>query len=111
MSHPENADAGHLTDLLGVDDLEAAARARLPQMAYDYYAGGSGEEWTLRENRRAFGRWVFRPRVLIDVSELDLRTTVLGRPVPFPILLAPTGFQKLAHPDGELATARAAASL
>jgi 4-hydroxymandelate oxidase len=111
MSHPENADAGHLTDLLGVDDLEAAARARLPQLVYDYYAGGAGEEWTLRENRRAFGRWTLRPRILVDVSEVDLSTTMLGQRVPLPILIAPTAFQRLAHPDGELATARGAASL
>src|SRR3954453_19990621 len=58
-------------------------------MAFDYYAGGSGEEWTLRENRAAFHRWVLRPRVLIDVGERDTATTVLGEPVAFPILAAP----------------------
>jgi 4-hydroxymandelate oxidase len=94
-----------------VDDLEAAARGRLPQMVFDYYAGGAGEEWTLGENRRAFGRWSIRPRVLVDVANVDTRTSVLGAEVPFPILLAPTAFQRMAHPEGELATARGAKAL
>jgi 4-hydroxymandelate oxidase len=94
-----------------LDDFEEAARRLLPRMIFDYFAGGAGDEWTLNENRRAFDRWVLRPRMLADVSEVDLTTTVLGQPVPFPVLLAPTAFQRMAHPDGELATARAAASL
>ena len=98
-------------DRVGIDDFERHARDRLPQMVYDYYAGGAGEEWTLRENVRAFDRWVLRPRVLVDVAKVDLSTTVLGQPLPFPIMLAPTAFQRLAHPEGELATARAASSL
>jgi 4-hydroxymandelate oxidase len=98
-------------DRLGVGDFEEAARERLPGMVFDYYAGGAGDEWTLRENRRAFDRWVVRPRVLVDVSKVDPSTTVLGEPIPFPIVLAPTAFQRLAHPEGELATARAANSL
>jgi 4-hydroxymandelate oxidase len=100
-----------VNDSLTLDDFEQTARELLPQMVFDYYAGGAGDEWTLRENRRAFDRWVIRPRVLIDASQPDLRTTVLGQPLPFPILLAPTAFQRMAHDDGELATARAAASL
>jgi 4-hydroxymandelate oxidase len=100
-----------LADKLTVDDLEAIARERLPQMVFDYFAGGAADEWTLAENRRAFQRWILRPRVLVDVTEVDLATTVLGQPVPFPIILAPTAFQRMAHPDGEMATARAAASL
>jgi 4-hydroxymandelate oxidase len=94
--------------LATVDDFEAQARARLPADVFDYIAGGSGREWTLRENLRAYGRWVLRPRVLVDVSSVDLQTTVLGQPVTMPILLAPTSFHRLAHPDGEAATARAA---
>jgi len=88
-----------------VDDLEAAAAEVLPGDVCDYFAGGAGDEWTLRENRRAFDRWVLRPRVLIDVSSFDTSTTVAGQPMPFPIMLAPTAYQRLAHPDGELATA------
>ena len=104
----EGTDAARL---LSVEDYEAAAGARMDPTAFDYYAGGSGAEWTLAENRRAFDRWVLRPRVLVDVSTVDLRTTVLGERLPFPIVLAPTGFHKLAHPDGEVATAGAAADL
>jgi len=96
---------------VSIDDFEAAARRKLPKMAYDYYAGGAGDEWTLSENREAFGRWVFRPRVLVGVSNVSLETTVLGVPMPFPVILAPTAFQRLADRDGELATARAAKAL
>jgi (S)-2-hydroxy-acid oxidase len=98
-------------DLIEVDEFEEAARERLPQMVFDYFAGGSGDEWTLAENRRAFDRWVLRPRILADVSNVDTATTVLGKPVAFPILLAPTALQRMAHRDGELATARATAAL
>jgi 4-hydroxymandelate oxidase len=96
---------------LSVGDFEEVARGRLPAMVYDYYAGAAGDEWTLAENRRAFERWVLRPRMLNDVSDVSLETTILGTRLPFPIALAPTAFQRLAHRDGELATARAAASL
>ncbi len=95
---------------LTIDDLENEARALLPQLVYDYYAGGAGDEWTLRENRRAFDRWVLRPRFLVDSSNLDLRTTVLGQAIDFPVMVAPTAFHRLAHTDGELATARGTAS-
>jgi isopentenyl diphosphate isomerase/L-lactate dehydrogenase-like FMN-dependent dehydrogenase len=98
-------------DRVSIEDFERQARERLPQMVYDYYAGGAGDEWTLRENVRAFERWVLRPRVLVDVEKVDLSTTVLGQPLRFPILVAPTAFHRLGHPDGELATARAAASV
>ena len=96
---------------VGIEDFEREARERLPKMIFDYFEGGAGDEWTLAENRRAFDRWTLRPRVLVGVENIDLSTTVLGHPVPFPILVAPTAFHRLAHPDGELATARAAASL
>jgi 4-hydroxymandelate oxidase len=94
---------------VSVDEYEALARERLPGMSFDYYAGGSGEEWTLRENREAFHRWVLRPRVLVDVADRDTSTTVLGTPVAFPILVAPTAMQRMAHREGELATSRACA--
>jgi 4-hydroxymandelate oxidase len=100
-----------LSRLLTVDDFERAARARLPRTAWDYFRSGAGEERTLRRNRTAFARYQIWPRVLVDVSARDLSTTVLGQRVPFPILIAPTAYHCLAHPDGELATARAAAGL
>lgn len=90
-----------------VDDFEPVARELLPKDVYDYFAGGAGDEWTLRENRAAFDRWVIRPRMLAGVAERDLSTEVLGTRVAFPVLVAPWAYQRLAHPDGELATARA----
>ncbi|NUP14247.1 MAG: alpha-hydroxy-acid oxidizing protein [Polyangiaceae bacterium] len=80
-------------------------------MAYDYYRSGSDAEQALRRNVRAFRDYVIWYRVLVDVAERDLSTTVQGFPVSTPILIAPTAYHKLAHPDGEIATARAAAEL
>jgi isopentenyl diphosphate isomerase/L-lactate dehydrogenase-like FMN-dependent dehydrogenase len=99
-----------LDALLNVADFERAAEERLDPGAWGYYAGGAGDEMTLRENVAAFGRWVLRPRVLVDVSAPTTETTVLGQTVSMPLLVAPTAFQRVAHPDGELATARAAAA-
>lgn len=97
--------------LLTLRDYERAARRRLTRPAYDYYRSGADEERTLRENRRAFGRWLIWYRVLVDVAERDLSTTVLGRRVSMPILIAPTAYHLLAHEGGERATARAAAAV
>ena len=95
--------------MINVDDFEAAARERLEPGAYGYIAGGAGDEHTMRRNRAAFGRWELRPRVLVDISAVSTATTVLGTEVALPVLVAPTAFQRLAHPEGEAATARAAA--
>jgi 4-hydroxymandelate oxidase len=100
-----------MTDPLNIDEYEVLAREALPQMAYDYIAGGADDEITVAENRLAFRRRALRYRVLIDVSERDLSTELLGIRLPFPIIVAPTAAQKLAHPDGEAATAAAASSL
>ncbi|AUX26292.1 mycofactocin system heme/flavin oxidoreductase MftD [Sorangium cellulosum] len=97
--------------LLTVDDFERAARARLSRMAYDYFRSGADEGRTLRENRRAFRRLEIHYRVLVDVAERDMSTTLLGTKVPFPILVAPTAYHRLAHPDGEIASSRAASEL
>jgi len=97
-------------ELVNVDDFEAVARERLDPGAYAYYAGGSGDEQTLRANAAAYARWELRPRVLVDVDEVSTATTVLGSELSMPLLVAPTAFQRLAHPDGELAMARAAAA-
>jgi 4-hydroxymandelate oxidase len=99
-----------MTDLVNVDDFEEAARACLEPGAYGYYAGGAGDEHTLHANAAAFARWELRPRVLVDVSEVSTRAAVLGTDVELPLLIAPTAFHRLAHPEGELATARAAAA-
>ena len=94
---------------LTVDDYEPAARELLPPDVYDYYAGGAGDEWTLEENRRAFERWAIRPRMLTGAYPPDASRELLGTPLSCPVLIAPWAYQALAHPDGEPATARAAA--
>ncbi len=96
---------------INISDYEAAARESMSQMAYDYYAGGALDEVTLRRNESAFDEIRLRYRVLRDVSERDLRATVLGEEVEMPILVAPTAFHQLAHRDGEVATSRAAGNV
>ncbi len=91
-----------------LEDFEAEARARLPQLAYDYYASGADAEVTLRRNRAAFAELCLYYRTLVDVRSRDLATTVLGQRLSMPIAIAPTAFQRMAHPEGELATVRAA---
>lgn len=95
---------------VNVGDFEALAAERVEPGAWGYIVGGADDEITLRENLAAFARLKLLPRVLVDVSRLDPATTVLGQRVAFPVLLAPTAFQSLAHADGELATARAASA-
>jgi 4-hydroxymandelate oxidase len=95
---------------LNLAEIERAARERLAPLAYEYYVGGANDEVTIRENRAAFERLSLRYRVLVDVSRRSTSTTVLGTRVDFPVLVAPTAFQRLACDDGELATARAAAA-
>ncbi|KAL5731738.1 (S)-2-hydroxy-acid oxidase [Ranunculus cassubicifolius] len=97
-------------EITNIEEYEPLAKQRLPKYAFDYYASGAEDQWTLRENRNAFARIQFRPRILIDVSTIDINTTVLGYKISMPIMVAPTAFQKMAHPEGEYATARAAAS-
>ncbi len=92
---------------VNVREYESHAKATLPKNAFDYYASGANDMITLRENRAAFERLRMRPRILRDVSHVDTKTTILGEPVDFPICLAPTAMQRMAHPEGELATARA----
>jgi 4-hydroxymandelate oxidase len=90
--------------------LEASARAALPAPVYDYFAGGAGDERTLADNERAWRRWSLRPRVLTGCAEADPAIDLLGRRLAAPVLLAPVAAQRLLHPDGEVASARAAAS-
>jgi 4-hydroxymandelate oxidase len=91
-------------------EFEALAKERLAKEEYDYIAGGATDEISVERNRRAYESWALRPRVLRDVSALDLSTTVVGTKVSLPVLIAPCGGHRRAHPDGELATYRAAAS-
>ncbi|MFN8638522.1 MAG: alpha-hydroxy acid oxidase [Dehalococcoidia bacterium] len=95
---------------LNLDEYEALAAEHLPTMALDYFASGAHDEITLAANREAFQRLRLRPRVMRNVSNRDPSTVVLGRVHPQPIITAPMAFQRLAHPEGELALARAAAS-
>jgi 4-hydroxymandelate oxidase len=101
---------GSCVKAVRVEDFEDLARRHLPADAWDYFAGGAGDEVTLRENRDAFGRVRLLGRVLRDVSGRSTATTLLGQPVSLPVMLAPVAMQKLAHDDGEVATARAAAA-
>jgi isopentenyl diphosphate isomerase/L-lactate dehydrogenase-like FMN-dependent dehydrogenase len=90
-------------------EYEDAARDKLPQPIFDFIAGAAEDEITLRRNREAYQRIQLRPRVLVDVSSVDTSTEILGSAVSLPVLLAPVALHRAAHPDGELATARAAA--
>jgi 4-hydroxymandelate oxidase len=94
--------------LLNVDDYEAAADDRMPQMGFDYYASGADDETTLYENRAAYAATPLHYRVLVDVSKREPSTSVLGSQLSMPIIIAPTAFHRLAHDEGELATVRAA---
>ena len=103
---PARSPSGDFTGCCNVLDFEALARGRMEPAFYDYYAGGAGDERTLAANRGAFAEVFLRPRVLVDVSRTETRTTVLGTGVSMPVLIAPTAFHRLAHPEGELASAR-----
>lgn len=94
--------------VVNVEDLRALARRRLPRVVFDYIDGGSEDEVTLRENRRAFEEVTFRARHAVAVLDLDLRARVLGVDLAVPVILAPIGYSRLMHPDGEVAAARAA---
>ncbi|XP_071478573.1 2-Hydroxyacid oxidase 1-like [Diadema antillarum] len=100
----------HGTRRVCVDDYEKDAKRIIDPLLLDYYQGGADEEITLNESRTAFRRYRFRPRILRDVSNRDISTTILGHRISFPCCISPTAFHKGAHPDGELATAKAAAS-
>lgn len=93
---------------VNVFDYESLAQAHMEPAAWHYYASGSDDEVTLHANRTAFERIRLRPRMLVDVGNCDMRTTILGTPVSMPILIAPTAFHCLAHVEGECATAQAA---
>lgn len=97
--------------LLNLFEYERAAAKRLPEPALGYLSGGANDEVTVRANREAFDSLAIRYRTMIDVSARSLSTSVLGTPVALPVLIAPTAMQRLAHADGECATARAAKRL
>jgi isopentenyl diphosphate isomerase/L-lactate dehydrogenase-like FMN-dependent dehydrogenase len=93
---------------VNIDDLRALALRRVPRIVFNYIDGGADDEWTLRENRRAFDTITFRPHQAVALPACDLRTRVLGTELSMPLLLAPVGYLRVMHPDGEIAAARAA---
>jgi isopentenyl diphosphate isomerase/L-lactate dehydrogenase-like FMN-dependent dehydrogenase len=99
-----------MSEPLTVSDYERLAEGILEEGALGYFAGGACDERTLRENVEAWRRYRLRPRVLVDVEGTTAATTVLGTEVSMPVIVAPTAFHRMAHPDGEAGTARAAAA-
>lgn len=100
-----------LTGVANIDDLRRIAARRLPAGVFDYIDGGAEDELALAGNTAAYRRIGFSPRVLRDVSDIDTSATLLGRPTPVPLVLAPTGFTRIADPQGELAVARSCARI
>jgi hypothetical protein len=97
------------SDWINVGDAEREGLAKLERGTRDYFAGGAGDEITLRENVEAWGRWRLRPRVLKDVREVSTTAEVLGAPVSMPVLVAPVAYQRMAHPEAEAGMAAGAA--
>jgi isopentenyl diphosphate isomerase/L-lactate dehydrogenase-like FMN-dependent dehydrogenase len=96
------------SQIVNISDFRPLAQRRLPRSVFDYLDGGADGEITLRENCRAFDDIVFRPRCAVAFSDCGLKTTVLGHELSFPAMLAPVGYSRLMHPEGEVAAARAA---
>jgi L-lactate dehydrogenase (cytochrome) len=94
--------------VVNIEDLRRVAQRRVPKVVFDYIDGGAEGEVTLRENRHAFDAVAFRPRHAVAIPACDLRTRVLGAELAFPALLAPVGYSRVMHPDGESGAARAA---
>ena len=98
----------HVSKAVSIEDLRELASRRVPRVVFNYIDGGAESEWTLRENRRAFDEVTFRPQQAVAVPTCDLRTRVLGMELSMPLLLAPVGYLRVMHPDGEIGAARAA---
>ncbi len=106
--HASQDDSGEVAPLVNLFDFEALASRRLSRLAFEYISSGAGDEITLRRNRRRFDEIQLHPRVLVDASRIDTTLELFGERLDFPILLAPCAYQKLVHPDGEIAAARGA---
>jgi isopentenyl diphosphate isomerase/L-lactate dehydrogenase-like FMN-dependent dehydrogenase len=110
-ARPELAVPGSASDAIDVFEIERAARGKLSLPTLHFIANGADDGKTLAANREAFDDWAIRVRRLVDVSHIDTTTTVLGQNLEVPIIIAPAGNQQAIHPDGELATARAARAM
>ena len=102
------SDPTDLSEIINLFDFEKMAEGKMTKMAYEYVASGAADEFTVHWNRQAFDALKINPTVLNDVSKLDTAVTLFGQKLAYPILIAPTAFHKLMHPEGELATARGA---
>ena len=100
----------HCDDAINISDLRSIAKRRLPQFVFKYVDGGAEDEITLRGNREAFERLLFRPRTLVDVSKRDLATRLLGAPSALPVVVGPTALNGLSWPDGDMELAKAASA-
>ena len=103
-----NGDPIDLSEIINLFDFEKLAQEKMTKMAFEYVASGAADEFTVRWNRQAFDALKINPSVLNDVSKLDMTVTLLGQKLAYPILIAPTAFHKIMHPEGELATAKGA---
>ena len=101
-------DLRRLSGAANIEDYRRIAKRRLPAGVFDYIDGAAEDESAMARNAGRFEERTLVPRVLRNVSQIDASTTILGRPAPMPLIIAPTGFPRIAHPEGELATARAA---
>lgn len=106
-----NSATNSLARLLNLDDVEARARELLPEVVFDFVAGGAADELTVRWNRERYSDLKLRPRVLRDLSGLDSSVTLFGQKMPMPILLAPTAGHRYTHPQGEIATTQGAGAV
>jgi isopentenyl diphosphate isomerase/L-lactate dehydrogenase-like FMN-dependent dehydrogenase len=109
-SAPSSRNKLHGVDPINVWDYQRLAEETLDEASYGYFAGGAGDEHTVRANVAAFDGWQFRPRVLVDVSAVTTAVTVLGEELSMPVLVAPMAYLRMAHPDGEPGIAYAAAA-
>lgn len=107
---PLNRERRVISTCHDIDDLRRRAQRALPRAVFDYLEGGADEETTTRDNIAAFRSWKFFPSALVDVADADTSTTLLGRSLPLPMVMAPTGYTRMMHPLGEVAVARAAAA-
>ena len=99
---------GNVERFLALHEFEPEARQRLPRAVYEYVAGGAGDEYSIRANEESYQKIFLRPRVLRPVTPVDLGQELYGKPLPAPVLLAPAAYQRLMHPEGELASVQGA---